>query len=158
MASPVIIDDGGSTRIKLVNSGFGSMNSLLNVDDTANPPHSDTETLNESYSSMTVLFVDAEGNSHQPALSPPALASGDVLVITSDNGQLVNFAVGGASSGVSVSGPANAAPLVEAKQHLRKRRYVVANAGYIKKIEINSGRKYSFSVPHGTLYTQVFLS
>src|SRR5215472_15237851 len=110
MASPVIIDDGGSTRIKWLNGSWGDMRALLDVDETANPPQSGTHTINESYSSLKILYLDNQGNPQPAAPITQGLNPGDTVVVTADNKQQISFAVAAASAGITVLGVANAFP------------------------------------------------
>jgi len=154
---PVIFDDGGSTRIKrLVPNGFGAMNGLLDVDENQNPPQS-SETVAGPFTNIKVVTIDANGNS-APQLNSP-INPNDTFTITSSNGQTTVGTLDNTSRCViQVQGVANNAPLVEAKQFQKKRRYVVANAGPIQQITGNiNGGNVAINTA-GNLYTTLILT
>src|SRR4029453_10190215 len=65
MADPVIIDDGGSTRIKRVlpGNGVGEMDSLLNVKGlTPSPRRGSSETEKEPFTSVLIVCQDKTGS------------------------------------------------------------------------------------------------
>lgn len=153
-ADPVIIDDGGSTRIRyLLDTGIGAMDSLLDVgplpEGTPAPgvqgsQHVFTPKERPPFTDLTVVFTCP--NSANPTViqvaggGKPPLASGDKVVIVSGpltvqmdidspagsgNSVITNF--GSATSGV---------PLVGAKQQNKKRRYLVSAAPPISTITV----------------------
>ncbi len=134
MASPIIIDDGGSTRIKrLLTSGFGAMDSLLDVDESLNPPKSDT-TVNGPFRQLKIAYIDKDGDPHKSVDSP--LLPGDSFTVTSNNSQTVTVDIDANADGIiRLIGVGGNVPLVEAKQFKKKRRYVVANAGPILVVD-----------------------
>jgi hypothetical protein len=157
MADPMIIDDGGSTRLKrIVQNGVGAMNGLLDVDDTANPPQS-SETLNGPFSNVTVVTIDGNIVATTPVNNP--ISPNDTFTISSLNGQSVVVTItAGSGCVISVRGSQNNAPLVEAKQLKKKRRYVVINAGPIQSITVVlSGTSTNISTA-GNLYSTLVLT
>jgi hypothetical protein len=158
MASPVIFDDGGSTRIKrLIPNGPGAMNALLDVDMTLNPAQS-TETVAGPFTKIRVVSIDHTGFAATPVDS--ALRSGDSFSIASENGQNVTGDIDGAGQCViTVLGSANNPPLMEAKQFKKRRRYIVANAGPIATIDaVLNGVPVHFAAAAGTIYSTLVIS
>ena len=159
MADPVVVDDGGSTRIKRLTAGLGVIDNdgLVDVDPTLNPPQSNA-TVTGPFTHIRVVTIDKTGTA---SLGPDdALQPNDKFTITSANDQkTVNSVDATGKLTISLQATGTAAPLVEARQLGQKRRYVVANAGPIKHVggTIN-GRQQDFDVPKGNIYTAVVLS
>ena len=146
MAEPVIFDDGGSTRIKRVlpGNGVGEMDSLLNVDDLGGGVRGSLYKVNDTFSQVLIVCQDKTG---KPFSSTHAL-NGPVEVISGLNQQVSAQMVSGDLL-LTVSSSASD-PIVEAKQHKRKRRYVVSNSGPIETVTINGAKVYDTG-PNGTL-------
>jgi hypothetical protein len=155
--SPVIFDDGGSTRLKhLINNGPGAMNGLLDVDTTVNPAQS-TDTIAGPFTSVRVVTIDATGAATTPVNS--ALLSGDNFTITSDNGQTVTGVIDAQGRCViTIIGSNNNPPLMEAKQFKKKRRYVVANAGPIVAIDGTANGAVFHFVANNAIYSTLVIS
>ena len=160
MANPIVIDCGGSTRVKqiLAAGGFGNMPTLLDVHDLNAavggavmpgtgplPPGAvgSQHRANGPFGNMSVVFQDANGI---PFLVPVAFPNS--FVISSNLGQNVrgDFVprLGGGSDLILTIFSTVSDPLVEAKQHRTdnpprkgRRRYVVSNAGPIKTVIVN---------------------
>jgi hypothetical protein len=151
MSNPIVVDCGGSTRIKtiLAGGGFGDMNSLLDVGDLAAPlpgtgplpagVSGSQHKANGPYANFSIVFQDAAG----VPFSIPVAPFPNNFVIVSNGGQSVrgDFAAGGATVILTIYGGAD--PLVEAKQNRidkapkGRRRYIVTNAGPIRTVTIN---------------------
>jgi len=154
MSDPIVVDCGGSTRIKkiLSNGGFGDMATLLDVGDLTPPPPLIAGTgplpanatgsqykANGPFTNMNIVFQDAAG---VPFTIPVAVLNS--FLIVSNGGQNVrgDF-VGGAPDLVLTLYSTVSDPLVEAKQdradHAKKgrRRYIVSNAGPVKSVFLN---------------------
>jgi hypothetical protein len=157
MADPVIVDDGGSTRIKRLTNGVGAMNGLLDVDPNANPPQS-TESVHGPFSHITVVTIDESGTATQALDSD--LVANDSFTISSANDQFTVGAVDHTGKlTLSLQGTASNMPLVEARQFAKKRLYEVTNAGPIQQISgILNGLPANISVPGTNIYTAVVLS
>jgi hypothetical protein len=160
MANPVIVDCGGSTRIKrLENGGMGAMNSLLDVDPALTPPSS-TQRLNNTYAHVTIASVNADGKAMQQLDS--AVAGNDKFTITSENGQSVVLQINANNTmlTMTVQGLPNNPPLVEAKHFNKKRRYVAINAGAITSIVgTANGRPVNFdAVAANSIYVTLVLN
>jgi hypothetical protein len=133
MAEAVIVDDGGSTRIKRVMAGsaVGAMDSLLDVDDFGNGTRGSDHTINDSYSQLLIVIQDKFGKPFQindSSFTTVEISSGLAQDITAvKNGSSLKLTVFSSSSD----------PIVESKQHKKKRRYVVSNSGPIEKITVD---------------------
>jgi hypothetical protein len=159
-ADPVIIDDGGSTRLKrVVSRGAGEMNGLLDVDPSATPPQS-SETLPGPYSHIRVVTLDKDGAGGANPVLDSALTANDTFTITSANGQITVGTFDNALNlTISLQGTATNVPLVEARQFDRKRRYEVMNAGKITNVSATLNTiNQSHDVPKPNIYTAVLLS
>ncbi len=154
MADPIVFDDGGSTRIKrLVANGVGSMEGLLDLDPNTNPPQS-TATVPGPFSQVRIVSLDITGTAQTDVTI--ALANGDNFEIDSENNQVTLGAIGaGGKCTLTLQGAQNNAPLVEAKQFNKKRRYVVANAGSIQQVSVKGIAQLNAAAK---LYTTVILS
>ncbi|MEO8128759.1 MAG: hypothetical protein ABJF23_12100 [Bryobacteraceae bacterium] len=171
-SDPVIIDDGGSTRIRfLLDSGVGAMDGLLDVGELSKDSpapgsqgsqHIFTPPDRPLFTDLTIVFTCPK--SATPTTVQVALAPGDKVVVTSGpltvqldidsprgsgNSVLTNF--GSATSGV---------PLVGAKQQNKKRRYFVSAAPPISLVNVTLGGQTSTvfdAAKTPSAYTQVFL-
>jgi hypothetical protein len=133
MADAVIVDDGGSTRIKrvLTGSAVGAMDSLLDVDDRGNGTRGSDHTINDSFSKLLIVIQDKFGKPFQINDS-----SFTTVEISSGLAQEITAAKNGTSLTLTVfSGTSD--PIVESKQHKKKRRYVVSNSGPIEKVVVD---------------------
>jgi hypothetical protein len=156
MADAVIIDDGGSTRIKQLkgNEADGKMDDLISEK---------TDQAKGTFATLRVVFFDADGNPHGPL--DRNLNANDRIVIQSGNKQKVIGLLNGAkklSISLESDDPDNLESLVDAKQHKQQRRYVVSNAGRILKVKINNAAAvfdFDNNAEHGTsVYTMVILN
>ncbi len=133
MADAVIIDDGGSTRIKQLPSvtTSGKMDDFL--DKKKGHPDGD-------FSNIRIVALKKDGST---ALTRnEAMNKSDSFTITSVNAQLVLCEMENNGKTIHLTldvEPAVKAlgvePMVEGKQHGVQRRYTVSNSGPIKKIE-----------------------
>ena len=129
MADAVIIDDGGSTRIKQLKGAQadGNMDDLI---------AEKTDQAKGTFDSLRIVFFDADGEKHGPI--DRALAPNDSFVGNSGNSQKITGQLNGAKK-LSLSLESSAAdvePLVDAKQAKHQRRYIVANAGTIQTVSV----------------------
>lgn len=158
MADTVIIDDGGSTRIKQLKRGTttGLMDNLLQ-----SPNHNDNA--DGTFTKIKIRYLDEDGETDPPITK--TLNPNDVIVITSGNLQEAKLDLTGSSNlFITLSSPvAGLEPLVHAKQNGDQRRYVVSNAGAITKVEHKRGTTTTvlFDIttsPHDkSVYTTVVL-
>ena|SRR5688572_10005934 len=134
MAEAIIVDDGGSTRIKRVMTGtaVGAMDSLLDVDDLGNGTRGSDHTINDSYSNLLIVIQDKFGKPFQITD-----ASFTTVAISSGLNQEITAAKNGSSSLTLTVFSGASDPIVESKQHKKKRRYVVSNSGPIEKVIVD---------------------
>jgi hypothetical protein len=140
MADAVIVDDGGSTRIKrLMSNGIGEMDSLLDVDDLTTPPNSrgSTHDLNKVYDNAVIGCQDDTG----AVTNVPIDSSFGTIEISSQLDQSVLIKKTNTKLTITVFSKV-ADPIVEAKQHKKKRRYVVANSGPIQTVKVDGTKIY----------------
>jgi hypothetical protein len=132
MADAVIIDDGGSTRIKQLKGvdADGKMDDLISEK---------TDQAKGKFDSLRIVFFDADGVAHGPIDKP--LNANDTFVIESGNLQKVVGVLNGVKKlSLSIeSGVADLEGIVDAKQHKQQRRYIVSNAGPIITVTVNGG-------------------
>ena len=185
MASPVIFDDGGSTRIKqlvptgAVPAGVGRLDDLLEVVAPAGGSAQSEADAPGDFSKISVTclndagaptsLLDGAGNPVPAGTFPIPLAPGHTFEIFSGKhrtrGKLLSNPGGTGVVGcrITLVGTGGVEPNVEArntrKQNKQQRRYVISNAPSIDRVEVNAaGPARSFKVPDDTLYTTVILS
>jgi hypothetical protein len=168
MGSPVIVDDGGSTRIKRMSPGIiGEMDKLLDVTRQAHPvvrpgsPWSEEEVV-DNFSQVRIVYQERDGASHEiliPAFQKVQISSHfDQNVILEKAGNRLKITL--FSDVVE--------PMVESRQHDRKRRYIVSNSGAIEAVTVDgvavydTGATGGATVPAGiskpVIYTSVVLT
>jgi hypothetical protein len=115
---PVIIDDGGSIRLRRNDGANGKMDALL--DGSFSFPKA-------AATHLEVTFVATDGTNQAGSNIPNTLGAGDTITVVSGN-YTVTFVNGSSNtdSTITVSG---ANPIIEAKSHNGKRRYAVSNSG-----------------------------
>jgi hypothetical protein len=154
-ADAVIIDDGGSTRIKQLkgDEADGKMDDLISEK---------TDQAKGTFSKLRVVFFDAAGGPHGPF--DRTLGADDRIEIQSGNLQKVICLLNGAKKlSLSLeSADADLESLVDAKQSKQQRRYIVSNAGRILKVQVNSDPAvfdFESIAEHKTsVYTMVILT
>jgi hypothetical protein len=157
MADAVIIDDGGSTRIKRLMSGIGEMDSLLDVDDLTTPANSrgSTHDINKAYTTAVIGCQDNTG-----AVTNVAINFVGPIEINSQLDQSVLISKTNTKLTLTVFSTVSD-PIVEAKQHKKKRRYVVANSGPIQTVKVNGTKVYDVNnSPTGNdvIYTSIVIT
>jgi len=161
MADAVVIDDGGSTRIKRVlPGGVGEMDSLLNVKSITTTRRGSTDSVSDSFTTVMIVCQDKTGN----PFTLTAALTGDVEVASALE-QNVTARMNGVKLDLTVFSD-KSEPIVEAKQHGGKRRYVVSNSGPIETVSVNGTMVYDTRpgglLPPGAsrpiLYTSVVLT
>jgi len=152
-ADAVIIDDGGSTRIKQLkgNVGDGKMDDLISEK---------TDQAKGKFKSLRIVFFDSDGVAHGPI--DRNLNANDRFEIQSGNQQKIVGLMNGAKKlSLSLeSGCTDLDPLVDAKQHKQQRRYIVSNAGPILTVSLNNATLFDAenNAEHGSsVYTMVVL-
>ena len=135
MADAIIFDDGGSTRIKRVMStptAVGAMDSLLDVDDLGGGKRGSGHSLSATYSNLLIVIQDKFGKPFQindSSFTTVEISSGLAQEIVADTS--------GGGLAITVFSQTSD-PIVESKQHNKKRRYVVSNSGPIEKIVVDN--------------------
>jgi len=143
MASPVVIDDGGSTRIKQLKNN-ATMDGLMGQDvlgadvfkDNAADPFVDNTGAFRCH--MEVRYHD--DNDAQHHLVPVGgldLLISDVVTISSKNGQVaeITFTAAGLLT-IELKNAGGAIPIVDSKRDAKRRRYIVTNAGAILRVDV----------------------
>jgi hypothetical protein len=133
MADAVIVDDGGSTRIKRVMTGsaVGAMDSLLDVDDLGNGTRGSDHTINDTFSKLLIVIQDKFGKPFQ-------INDSSFTMVEVSSGLSQEIVADKSSGSLTVTVfSATTDPIVESKQHKKKRRYVVSNSGPIEKIAVD---------------------
>jgi hypothetical protein len=163
-ADPVVIDDGGSTRIKrfFLGDGIGEMDKLLDVDDLSDPANTrgSSDTINSDYTKVLIVCQDKTGASFSMSF-----AGFNNVVVASGLNQNVKCTSLTNKLKITIFSPGSD-PIVESKQHKKKRRYVVSNSGPIERVLVNGQIKYDTSdttkLPDGAqkpiIYTSVVLT
>jgi hypothetical protein len=167
MAQPVLIDDGGSTRIKQLKGGAvsGRLDNLIEVD-TSSAPAKSTDFARGPFSQVQILCMDSAGVV-TPLSGTIAMALNHTFKVHSGNhrleGRLVDRTAekdpgSAADCQITISGVSGTEPIVEARHNNGQRRYIISNAPPIAKVEVNAaGPPTQFNVPGGTIYTVVIL-
>ena len=174
MASdPVIIDDGGSTRLRyLLATGVGAMESLLDVGPLpAGSPapgmqgsqHTFTAKL---FTALKIVFIDPDTGEPTaiPVVGSFALSPGDKVVIAS--GPLtvqmdINSPAVSGNSVLTCFGPPSGPPKVDKKTEQGRPRYLIDAAPPIDSVTVTLGGVTSTPFDAATMsssYTQVHLS
>jgi len=168
----VIIDDGGSTRIKQLGAGpirpgaTGILDALLDV--TGAPPQANATAVGP-FSQLVVASLDSSGSLIVHAGFPVALIVGDSFDIISDNNQKTvgrivdNSATGGTAADCVLTikgGGGGCKPIPEAKRSGTQRRYVISNAGGITDVNVTlpGPRPNPSASVAGNVYNAVILS
>jgi hypothetical protein len=154
MADAVIIDDGGSTRIKQMKGDVadGKMDDLIS--DKA-------DRAKGKFDRLRVVFIDGDGEAHGPIDTP--LNPNDAFEIRSGNQQKILGKLDNAQKlDLSLESDCeDLESLVDAKQHKQQRRYVVSNAGAILTVSINNAAPVfdaeTNAVHKTSVYTMVIL-
>jgi hypothetical protein len=160
MGRPIIVDDGGSIRIKLALKDPDSAGVMDSLFDLANrqSEHERTSPAQDPYSKALILCLDEDGNLSPPNPVPSPFkrikiigdSSIDVEITKNPPGTKLNLKLIG--NGID--------PEIGSKQHNKKRSYVVSNAGRIVGIELedNNGNTAPVSLPLNGLFTSVIIT
>lgn len=178
MSEPVLIDDGGSTRIKQLRGPLasGKMDELLEVAVVAGSAQSKDAAIGP-FSQISITCLNQAGAIGPPLVGavaapvgtfPIAMGSNDTFEIHSGkhrvHGRIVNRGSSPAPATtadceITVKGTGGTDPIVEARHSRQQRRYVISNAPAIDRVDVNAaGPPRTFVVPPGTVYTVVILS
>jgi hypothetical protein len=130
MADPIVIDDGGSLRIRQFTAAATNLDTLLdtgtvNVNNPASPH--DFNTLRVEHH-----FQDGTNHLHPTGVGTTALLAGDIVTITSASGHVVRIMVTAASLQLDLT--TGNPPMVAAKANGGKRTYYITNADFIQTV------------------------
>jgi hypothetical protein len=155
MAEPVIIDDGASTRIRgLWRAGLHSAGIIWRID-PGNPPRSNAVQCGP-FHRVAIASVDIHGAPH--AVFEAGLHPRDHFTVASGNCQFVNVRVDlGGHCTLSLQGEEHNPPELEARMSGGSRRYVVANAGAIQRINGVIGGEPMDYHAQDAIYTSILL-
>ena len=143
MADAVIVDDGGSTRIKQLR-GTGTGGPTGAMDQLMEPGNSDNA--HGSFTDLRIQFLDKDGTPGT-AITDTFPVGLTVVTIHSENGQKLTGTVAGGGLTLKLdSTVAGVQPLVHSKQNGVQRRYVVSNAGAIQKVEVKKGNNAATTI------------
>jgi len=166
MAQPVLIDDGGSTRIKQLKGGgiTGRLDNLIEVDTSSAPAHSSDVAVGP-FSQVQIKCMDSGGTVTSLTATPIAMVEDDTFKVHSGKHRLEGRIVKRTGTGttaadceITISGVSGTEPIVEARHNNGQRRYIISNAPPIGKVEVNAaGAPQTFNVPGGTIYTVLIL-
>ena len=162
---PIIIDDGGSTRIKqLIVNTQGILDGLLtsphqDVADGQFPDGAGSGGTNAKCY-VRIISIDKNGVVTKLPAAPNdpnfELSGGDTAEIVSGLNQSLKITLNsGGGILVDLNGT-NGDPVVEARQNGAQRRYIVSNSGLILQVKTRNAVRFN-SQPDGA-YTQVRLS
>ena len=164
MAQPVIVDDGGSTRIRQVQDGYYDMDSFLEHG-TAKADGSFLDQNGQARVVVRISSVQEDGSfmtpgrpAPAPSLNVPEIimnAGNDQLTIRTSFGHTVTatLAANGQLS-FTLAAPATVERFIEARQTAKRRRYIILNSGVIEKITPKNAGP-GFQSDAKTIYTCV---
>jgi hypothetical protein len=158
MGRPVMVDDGGSIRIKLAledPDSAGVMDSLFDVENHQSE-HNRNSPKNDAYSEVLLFYLDVNGDL-VPAT--PAAVPFESIKIFGDSNMEVEVSKNppGTKLKIKLIGD-GLDPAIESKQHKNKRSYVVSNAGRIEKVAVTvGGGTQDHNIPSTAIYTSVVI-
>src|SRR4030095_4662195 len=167
MSEPIVIDDGGSTRIKKLPGATegslseldGLLNVVASVHERARSSAVARSSGDQDYSAIRIAFVDSKGRAFDLFDGPRAF-SRDFQIVSGNYNVLGELVPNSRTDvGLTVDGPGGCPPLVEAKQQSGRRRYIVTNAPPIAQVFVDGDLVYSANdLPRGigpAIYTSV---
>jgi len=171
-ASPVIIDDGGSTRIKQLGAANKDLDRLLESPnaDLADGRFPETFAVpGDAECSVTIVLIKDDATAQKVttyqtgSLSGQPLKFGGTAVETaevlSELNQSVKVYLG--ANGIlqlDLNGGPGQEPVVEARQIAKQRRYIIMNAGLIRQVKVKGNPVFAGSgIPNDVIYTMVML-
>jgi hypothetical protein len=155
-AEPVIVDDGGSTRIRQVGDKKLLDKLMTDRKDKAN-------SFWQRAPVVKVLYLGLDGIMNEVQSRSLATARTEHVLIESSNAQRVKVEVQKQAFGwdieISLDAPAEP-PIMEARQHTpRQRRYVIVNAGSIQRVTRSSDGSTLFDITRTpSLHTMLIFS
>jgi hypothetical protein len=137
----LVIDDGGSTRIKWLEAEPGArisgiMHGIMSVQTDEKEMKKATQEIQDGpYQQILIVYQDKFGH---PDTIP--VSSFDSALISSDLKQNVEVVNTGSGLKLTLYGDV-IEPVVEARQHDMKRRYIVSNSGRILQVTVTDRGK-----------------
>ena len=181
VSDPVIIDDGGSTRIRyLLATGVGAMDSLLDVGPLpegspapgiSGSQHTFTKVEHTLFTDLKIVFISPDTATPKAIQvagggigGQPPLAPGDKIVIVSGKLTVQVDIDSPSGSGNSVltsfGSQTSGQPLVGAKQQNKRRHYLVAAAPPVDAVTVTLKGKISMPFDASktpSSYTQIHI-
>jgi hypothetical protein len=165
MAEPVIVDDGGSTRIRQVEDDYFGMDTFL-ADHRATANGDFKDGASQPRVAVRISSVDDDGSFRTQGKPPhnvpdPVMVANDRVVIVTSLGHTVTATLlATAKLEFVLAAGAGVKPVVEARHNNKRRRYIVLNAGMIEKVELvpNVGlprNLFTAKPNHETVYTTI---
>ena len=162
MGRPIIVDDGGSIRLKLVvpqgGNSKGEMDSLFTITGNSSDHDINGDVHDGPYNKVFIINPQANGNLNQVAYTK---AKFEKILITSDLGLVVEFdrKGGGKYSKIKLNGN-GFDPVLESKEHNGNRYYAISNAGRISGIDIidSGGNPTQVPLQSNRLYTSIVIT
>jgi hypothetical protein len=164
-AFPVIIDDGGSTRIR-------ELTPNENMDELLDPGHlaytngrfTDPAPPHDAMCLLTIVHIEQVDPPAPPAMATQSagivISGGDTVQIDSENNQSVHITLNPTNKKLKIvlgpTNPGGAEPIAAARQHHDTRLYVVTNAGSINQVSVNGVLQFAATL--NTIYTLVRLA
>jgi hypothetical protein len=157
MAKPVVIDDGGSTRIRQIKSNV-RMDGLLAAPFMDSPDEIFVANANGVLCYLTVRYFAVLGPAHNfPADPGQPLMLGDTVTIDGGNGQsiTVTFPIAPNPGQMDIALTPGAGPVVTRKQDNNGIwRYIVTNADNIQTVHYNGALLFNAAATP-TIFTMV---
>jgi hypothetical protein len=157
---PIIIDDGGSTRIKRhMQDGIGDLNGLLDVKPDVGGPAAGRPGSQDSAGAgygtkLTMTCIKDDGTPSTPIRDVPFKS----FRIESGRHRVDGDLLADGKIRITVSGPDGSEPVVEARQHSGRRRYIVSNSQRISKVTVepaSGATDVTVNVSSEVIYTTV---
>jgi len=155
MPGPVVIDDGGSIRVKDVS---GPLHKLIQIDPVTRQSKDSSP---GSFSKIMISYMDVQGNATSlTGAQPIPITTNDSFEVFAGQQRIVGKIVGkNCDCEITIKGVEGTTPMVHAKYSDNQFTYVVTNAPRIDRVTINAaGPPVSYPVPPDTLYASVILS
>ena len=160
MPGPVVIDDGGSIRIKLFDGNLDKLIEVEEIQDPGDKHHESKDSAIGPFQRIKVLCVDKTGLPFEPAPggSPFNMGDGNGFEIYSGKLRIIGKMVG-TNCEITVKGTAGIEPSVETRCTKKQHRHIVSNAPAIERVVI-IGADYNadFKIEgYNPIYTVVVL-
>lgn len=146
MGRPIIVDDGGSIRIKLTD-GDGEMDGLLK-----RPPGHDITPHPSPYNKALIVWLLEDGTAGSAEINPF-----QKIIISSNQGLNVEVKKQGVRLRIEVGSNTTppVEPMIESKNINNKRNYTFLNGGRI--VRVNDGST-DIPIPNSAVYAGVIIT